>query len=110
MGEPATATGTAAAMAMAISGFTLAFLGFDYYALVGATIGAGISVYFTPNGEQSKRRTIAFAALSMLFGAIAGTALVAWSETPKLLMMACLVCAAGMQRILLAALAKLEKS
>lgn len=95
---------------MAISGFTLGFLGFDYYALVGATIGAGISVYLTPNNDQSKQRTIVFAVLSMLFGAISGTALVAWGNTPKLLMVACMACAAGMQRILLAMLAKLEKS
>ena len=111
MAEPATSGSLAAAFVMFISGVTMELLGFDYYALVGAGIGTGILVFLAPQTDLTKRKTIFLAVLSMLFGAIAGTTMVAFlgAATRPSLMLSCLVLAFGMQKILSALVSQAVK-
>jgi len=94
---------------LAISSITVRLLGFDYYAGVGAAIGAGCSVLWTlPKDEVNKWKIIAFAVVSTLVGGIAGTVLASFLPAPPqnvvrpVLMLCTLVCAFGAQKFLTA--------
>jgi hypothetical protein len=107
MAEPSTTV--VAAFVAFVSGLLVGLFGFDWYALVGAGVGTGFAVLMTPPDGLVKWKVLAFAALSILFGAIFGTALVALTghvQVRIVMMAACLVCAAGMQKILIATIGR----
>lgn len=118
MAEPTSSGGALALFIMLISGVTMDLFGFPFHALAGAGVGAGIMVFFTPpqilgaDGApitMTTRRTLVMVLLSMLFGAIAGTALVSLAGIPATkasLALTSLVLAYGMQAILRALVAR----
>lgn len=101
--EPTT-TLTAAAVAAAISGFTSALLGVDYYSLAWGMIGALWALYQTP--PAGRVRSVIFVSLSTLAGAACGTAALEaiGSESKPLLILASLVAGFGAQSLLSALL------
>lgn len=102
-------TFTAAAFAAAASATTLALLGVDYYALLWAFIGALAALWQA--GTMRRYVAVLFVALSTLLGAAMGSAAVLVIGTNHLpvLILACLVCGAGAQVLLGAAIKRVAE-
>lgn len=99
MTEPMTTT-AAAAFTGAISGVTMALLGVDYHSLIGGGLGAFYTI--SRGGEQMGAiKAIISMLLTMVIGAILGSALVSLIGNEKriILIAICIVCGAGVQKI-----------
>ena len=93
---------TAATLAAAASGITLALLGVDYYSLLGGLLGAMLAMSKTDT-TTTRLKAIWAVVLTCLVGAILGSASVALAggHTSRAVLVAiCLVCAAGAQRFI----------
>jgi VanZ family protein len=101
---------TAATLAAAASGITLALLGVDYYSLLGGLLGAMLAVSQT-DATTTRWKSIGSVVLTCLIGSILGSAAVALlgGHTSRAVLVAVsLVCAAGAQRLVARLLALLE--
>jgi len=99
MTEPAT---TAASVAAAASGITMALLGVDYHSLLYGLIGALIAV--SQAQHTSRWRAVASVVLSTVTGAVLGTAAaeVLGLTGKAALLLGCIVGGAGAQALVLA--------
>lgn len=99
MAEPATTT--AASMAAAASGVTMALLGVDYHSVLYGLIGALIAV--SQSQHTSRRRAVVSVVLSTVTGAVLGTAVVQalGLEGRASLLLGCIVGGAGAQALVL---------
>lgn len=98
MAEPAT---TAASVAAAASGITMALLGVDYHSLLYGLIGALIAV--SQAKHTSRWRAVASVVLSTVAGAVLGTATAEGLGLAgkSALLLGCLVGGAGAQALVL---------
>ena len=101
MPEPASTT--AAAIAAAASGITLALLGVDYYSLLYGLIGALWAM--SQAGAMTKVRAVVYVLMSTVVGAAIGSGGVALigSSSRAVLILACLVAGAGAHLLVTAA-------
>lgn len=101
---------TAATLAAAASGITLALLGVDYYSLLGGLLGAMLAMSQT-DASVSRWKSIGSVVLTCLVGAILGSAAIALlggHASRAVLVAVSLVCAAGAQRLVARLLALFE--
>jgi urea transporter len=99
MAEPATTT--AASVAAAVSGITMALLGVDYHAVLYGFVGALIAV--SQSQHTSRWRAVVSVVLSTVTGAVLGTAVVQalGLEGRASLLLGCIVGGAGAQALVL---------
>ena len=97
---------TVSSVILSISSVTLAFLGVDYYSLVGGFVGAAAAVMFSAV-TQGRMRTIVFLGVSAIVAAILGVGAGDFfgRSTRPTLTMFCLIIGFGAQAIMTAAVA-----
>jgi urea transporter len=99
MAEPATTT--AASVAAAVSGITMALLGVDYHAVLYGFVGALIAV--SQSQHTSRWRAVVSVVLSTVTGAVLGTAVVhaLGLDGRASVLLGCIVGGAGAQALVL---------
>lgn len=105
---------TAASIAAALSGITLAMLGVDYYALLGGLVGAMLAM--GQAAPMTRCRAVMYVVLSAVAGAIIGQGLTTLANSPArtVLVLCSLVAGAGAQALISAlisaAIARIKKA